>query len=299
MQNIWAVQTPGLTGPEPDWSFPVERVSGAMGAVVSGIDLRSITDHQFGELQAVLDRHHAVMVRGQSADMTVEEYSRFGSRFGDLAVDPFVEPVDDNFPEVMCLVREADDASYNFGGDWHADGTYLARPGAMTILWARELPPQGGDTIFSNLELAWESLSPAFRSMLEGRRCLHSATGFGKPVPITRKGDYAAVNFGRDIERIEHFHPIMRTHPRTGRRALFVNQAYSIQIEGCTPDESAGILSFLFDWMRSPAMTARMVWEPGTVMLWDNRNTVHYAVGDYNGHRREMYRLAVTGEVPA
>jgi len=97
---------------------------------------------------------------------------------------------------------------------------------------------------------------------------------------------------------IEHFHPIRRTHPETGAHSLYVNQAYSVQIEGCTEDESGGILKFLFDWAASPALTCRMVWEPNTILIWDNRNTVHYAVGDYGGFRREMYRLAVTGEEP-
>jgi len=101
-----------------------------------------------------------------------------------------------------------------------------------------------------------------------------------------------------DLERIEHFHPINRTHPETGAASLFVNQAYSVQIEGCTADESAGILGFLFDWTASPALTARMHWQPNTIMIWDNRNTAHYAIADYGGFRREMYRLAITGERP-
>ena len=133
---------------------------------------------------------------------------------------------------------------------------------------------------------------------IRDRRCLHAATGLGTKAPITRKGDYASVNFDQELSRIEHFHPIKRTHPETGGHSLFVNQAYSVQIEGCTEDESAGILKFLFDWSASPAMTARLSWQPDSILVWDNRTTAHYAIGDYGGFRREMYRLAVTGERP-
>lgn len=298
MQNIWAPQTPAQHVDTAEFRCEVTQVAGAMGAYVRGIDVASLDDIDRAEVRALLHRYKAVMLRDQDPELDITAYVAFGAQFGELAVDPYVEPVLPDHPMIMGLVREAETTAYNFGGDWHSDGSYLERPGGITILWGRDLPPYGGDTIFSNLELAWEQLSPAFRQMLDGRRCLHAATGLGTKAPITRKGDYAAINFGSELSRIEHHHPIRRTHPDTGRSSLFVNQAYSVQIEGCTEDESAGILKFLFDWSASPAMTARMVWEPNTIQLWDNRNTAHYAVGDYGGFRREMYRLAVTGEVP-
>ena len=299
MQNIWSVQSkPQHPDVGDQFNCDVTPVAGAMGAYVTGIDITNLTEADFAEIQSLLHTYKAVMLRGQSPDLTFAQYAAFGARLGDLAIDPFVEPPVPEHPEIMGLIREPDDESYNFGGDWHSDGTYLEQPGGITILWGKELPPVGGDTLFANMELAWEMLSPAFKEMLDGRRCLHAATGLGQKVPITRKGDYAAVNFGITQDRIEHFHPIKRTHPTTGKHALFVNQAYSVQIEGCTEDESAGILAFLFNWAQSPAMTARLVWEPNTIMLWDNRTTTHYAIADYGGFRREMYRLAITGEVP-
>lgn len=298
MQNIWAMQTDAQV---PDGSFAsrVTPAAGAMGAYVEGIDLRDDSVETLAEVTALIHTFKAVMFRGQSPALTIPEYVAFGRSLGELAVDPYVEPPFPDSPEVMGLVREADDTTYNFGGDWHSDGSYLERPGGLTVLWGKEIPPVGGDTLFSNQQLAWEALSPAFREMLDGRRCKHAATGFGTKVSTTRKGDYGAINFGAsDLELIEHFHPIRRTHPETGAHSLFVNQAYSVQIEGCTDDESAGILGFLFDWSASPALTARLRWEPNTVMVWDNRNTAHYAIADYGGFRREMYRLAVTGEIP-
>ena len=298
MQNIWAVQTTAQHRDAAATDLDVRPVAGALGAYVHGLDVATIDEAGLAELQSLLHTHKAVMLRGQSPDLTHAAYAAFGRRLGELAVDPYVEPPIPEHPEIMGLIREADATHYNFGGDWHSDGSYLAQPGGLTVLWGREIPPYGGDTIFSNMELAWEMLSPAFREMLDGRRCLHSATGLGTKKPITRKGDYASINFGHELEVIEHFHPIKRTHPATGAHSLFVNQAYSRQIEGCTEDESAGILKFLFDWAASPALTCRMVWEPNTILIWDNRNTVHYAVGDYGGFRREMYRLAVTGEEP-
>lgn len=298
MQNIWAIQTNAQVVADA-FRSNVTPAAGAMGAYVEGIDVRSNGQGDIDEVAKLLDTYKAIMLRGQAADLTIDEFRSFGSKFGELAIDPYVDPPFPETPEVMGLIREADQTSYNFGGDWHSDGSYLERPGGLTILWGKEIPPFGGDTLFTNLQLAWESLSPAFRSMLDGRRCLHAATGLGNKVSTTRKGDYARVNFGiEDLEQIEHFHPIRRTHPRTGAASLFVNQAYSVQIEGCTEDESAGILKFLFDWMASPALTARLRWEPNTIMMWDNRNTAHYAIGDYGGFRREMYRLAITGEVP-
>ncbi len=298
MQNLWAIQTQVQNAEPVEVAADVQPVAGAMGAYVRGIDVATIDAAGLADLQTLLHRYKAVMLRGQSPDLEYGAYAAFGRALGPLAIDPYVEPPIPEHPEIMGLIREADDIRYNFGGDWHSDGSYLAQPGGLTVLWGREIPPYGGDTIFSNMELAWEMLSPTFRDMLDGRRCLHSATGLGTKKPITRKGDYAAINFGHELEVIEHLHPIKRTHPETGAHSLFVNQAYSVQIEGCTQDESAGILKFLFDWTASPAMTCRMVWEPNTILIWDNRNTTHYAVGDYGGFRREMYRLAVTGEAP-
>ncbi len=297
MQNIWAIQTQAQAGGE-DWSAQVRPAAGAMGAYVDGIDLASLDAEAFAEVQRLIHRFKAVMFHGQRSDMAWDAYVDFGAGFGELAVDPYVEPVLPDHPQVMGLIREADTTGYNFGGDWHSDGSYLEQPGGLTILWGRDIPPYGGDTLFTNLELAWHQLSPAYREMLDGRRCLHAATGLGTKAPITRKGDYASVNFDQELSRIEHFHPIKRTHPETGGHSLFVNQAYSVQIEGCTEDESAGILKFLFDWSASPAMTARLSWQPDSILVWDNRTTAHYAIGDYGGFRREMYRLAVTGERP-
>lgn len=296
MQNIWAIQTAAQRDDEA-WPVNVEPTAGAMGAVVNGLDLSDADPANLDLVTRLLHRYKAVMFRNQNT-MDWGDYVDFGRRLGELAVDPYVAPVLPEHPEIMGLIREADATDYNFGGDWHSDGSYLERPGGLTVLWGRDIPPVGGDTLFSNLELAWHMLSPAFREMLDGRRCLHAATGLGTKAPIVRKGDYASVNFDQKLERIEHFHPIKRTHPETGGHSLFVNQAYAVQIEGCTTDESAGILKFLFDWTASPAMTARLRWEPNTILIWDNRTTAHYAIGDYGGFRREMYRLAITGERP-
>lgn len=298
MQNIWAPRTSAVEVLELELDAEVRPAGGAMGAYVRGIDLSDVGPSELQQIQMLLHHYKAVMFRGQSPELSVEQYVEFGSKLGELAVDPFVEPPFSEHPQVMGLVREAQDTTYNFGGDWHSDGSYLERPGGLTVLWGSDVPPYGGDTLFANLELAWASLSPAYREMLAGRRCRHAATGLGTRVPITRKGDYASVNFGAGQEVVEHYHPICRTHPDTNGQSLFLNQAYSVQIEGCTEDESAGILRFLFDWSATPAMTVRMVWEPDTILIWDNRNTAHYAVADYGGFRREMYRLAVIGERP-
>ena len=298
MQTPWAIQTTTRDHDLRTYSAHVQPVSGAMGAYVDGLDITTLDDTGFAELERLLHDFKAVMLRGQPGDLSVADYVTFGRRLGELAIDPYVDPPFPEHPEVMGLVRDADSTAYNFGGDWHSDGSYLEHPGGLTVLWGKDVPTHGGDTLFADMELAWETLTPAFRDMLDGRRCLHAATGLGQKVAIRQKGDYIGLDRSADLERIERYHPIKRTHPVTGSHSLFVNQAYSVQIEGCSDDESAAILRFLFDHSRHPALTARMVWQPNTVLVWDNRVTTHYAIGDYGGQRREMYRLAVTGEAP-
>ena len=294
-QPIWAIQTRSRTVDLERFSAEVRPVSGAMGAYVHGLDVRDIDIEQLSDL---LHAFKAVMLRDQPSDLSIADYVAFGRTLGELAIDPYVESSFADYPEVMRIVRDAESDGYNFGGDWHSDGSYLERPGGLTVLWGKHVPSHGGDTLFADMELAWEALTPSFREMLDGRRALHAATGLGHKVEIRSKGDYVGLDRSRPLDRIEHLHPIKRTHPETGRPALFVNQAYSVGIEGCSDDESAAILRFLFDHSCLPALTARMVWEPGTILIWDNRVTTHYAIGDYGGQHREMYRLAVTGEVP-
>lgn len=297
-QPPWAIQTTMREHDPSAYRARVQPVSGAMGAYVEGLDITTMDDQDSAELERLLHRFKAVMLRGQRADLAIADYVAFGRRLGELAVDPYVAPPFVEHPEVMGLVRNAESTAYNFGGDWHSDGSYLEHPGGLTVLWGKHVPSHGGDTLFADMELAWETLTPTFREMLDGRRCLHAATGLGQKVPIRTKGDYIGLDRSAGLERIEHHHPIKRTHPATGSHSLFVNQAYSVQIEGCSEDESAAILRFLFDHSRQPALTARMVWQPNSILVWDNRVTTHYAIGDYGGQRREMYRLAVAGEAP-
>ena len=234
MQNIWSAQNRAQQVDLQAFDCDVKPAAGSMGAYVNGLDVSKGDNAVVGQVKQLLRTFKAVMLRGQPADLDIESFVEFGNQLGDLAVDPYVEPPFEKHPQVMGLVREADSVGYNFGGDWHSDGSYLEHPGGLTILWGADVPPYGGDTIFSNMELAWHTLSDTFREMLDGRRCLHSATGLGDKVPIVRKGDYAAVNFDAvDPNIIEHCHPIKRTHPETGAHSLFVNQAYSRQIEGC------------------------------------------------------------------
>jgi len=299
VQNIWPPRIDLTNAGAPEVRGDVEPVSGAMGAYVHGYDVTALDDASVGEILDLVHRYKAVMLRSQPEAMTLDQYRSFGQQLGELALDPYVEPAFADHPEIMGLIRSAEDTARNFGGDWHSDGSYLPRPGGYTVLWGRKVPPVGGDTLFANLALAWESLSPEYRKMLDGRRCIHAASGSGDKIDIVRKGDYAKVNAGvLDEKRTEHAHPIRRTHPVTGESSLFVNESYSTCVEGWTEDESAGVLGFLFRFSTSPALTARLVWEPGTVLLWDNRTTAHFAIMDYGGHDREMYRLAVKGEVP-
>ena len=278
-------------------SLTVEPVAGSMGARVRGLRLDRLSDAQFQDLQRAIHDFKAVMVLDQG-EMEWEGYVRFGERFGELAVDPFVDGGIQGFPEIMSLIKDADERGYNFGGTWHTDGSYLERPGAYTILWGREVPPFGGDTAFANLEMAYETLSDGLKQTLLGLRVLHETRGPKARTRLPRPGDYA-VSFGvedDDTDVIKALHPALRKHNHTGRTSLFINPVYCIEFEGWSEEESRGLLRHLSEHALRPAFTARMRWEPGAVMIWDNRSTMHYAIGDYYGYRRAMYRLAVKGD---
>ena len=173
LQPIWAIQTQARGVDLEQFSADVRPVAGAMGAYVHGLD---VTDMDFDQLERLLHSFKAVMLRGQPTDLSIADYVTFGRGLGELAVDPYVEPPFADHPEVMGLVRDAGADAYNFGGDWHSDGSYLERPGGLTVLWGKHVPTHGGDTLFADMELAWETLTPTFREMLDGRRALHAAT---------------------------------------------------------------------------------------------------------------------------
>jgi taurine dioxygenase len=283
-------------------------LAAAMGAEIRGADVARLTDEQFVEIQDALFRHKMIFFRDQ--EITHADHSAFSLRFGPFAEDAYTQGVP-GYREVQPIIKEADDQSAMvFGEGWHTDSPFLRQPPAISTLYAVVIPPFGGDTIWANSALAYAMLSEGMRKLLAGlkvhmsmrdvlRSAQHNSERRDSPI-----GRLAAT---RDAERLSddldakvrgNVHPLVRTHPVTGEKALYCDGSYAIGIEGLRPEESAPILNFLAQHITQPAFTCRLRWEPKTLTLWDNRLCVHQAFNDYAGHRREMYRTTIAGEIP-
>jgi len=276
--------------------FDIQPLAPALGAELNGIDLaRDLDDTSIGEIRAALLEHQVVFFRDQSLD--VPGLKRFAARFGALTIHPMIK-TDGAHPEVLRIVKEPSDRK-NFGGDWHSDVTYLEQPALGSILYGAEIPPLGGDTLFASMYLAYEALSPTYQRMLEGLRAVHSTSRSYSDAG--KDQGYVGEAGSMPVKRQEHLvteHPIVRTHPETGRKALYVNEVFTTGIAGMSEGESRPILEFLFRHCTLPEFACRFRWSTGAVAFWDNRCTQHYALNDYHGQRREMHRVTIEGDRP-
>jgi taurine dioxygenase len=266
----------------------VTRIAGALGAEISGVDLASPSEEEVAEIRAAWLEHLVVFFRDQP--ISDDDFVAFARRIGPIGRYPFVPGIDGH-PEIIAVLKEAHE-TVNFGGIWHSDTAYLERPPSATLLLAREIPPYGGDTLFANQYLAYERLSPGMQRMLEPLRAVN--TSAMADVSKTREDRIA----GAPVQDHESVHPVVRTHPETGRRALYVNCAHTERFEGMTVEESRPLLQFLHGWQVRPELTCRFVWQVGSLALWDNRCTQHNPVNDYHGHRRRLHRITLEGDVP-
>lgn len=283
-------------------------LAAAMGAEVRGVNLARLSDEQFVEIRHALFRHKMIYVRNQH--LTHAEHEKFSLRFGPFAVDAYTQGVPGH-ANVHPLIKEADDKSEMvFGEGWHTDSPFMPEPPSITILRSVQIPAFGGDTIWANSALAYTMLSDTYRRILDGLRVhfslrdvlqsVHRAVEVGDS-PIGRlAATRDSAKLSDDLQRkiAGNIHPLVRTHPVTGEKALYVDSSYAIGIDGMLPEESAPILHFLTEHLVQHAFTCRLRWEPDTVAFWDNRLCVHQAFNDYQGSRREMYRTTVVGEVP-
>ncbi|MDG2114714.1 MAG: TauD/TfdA family dioxygenase [Actinomycetota bacterium] len=275
--------------------FPM---TGSFGAEIRGTDLGAgLSPEQVAAVQAAFAEHAVLCFRDQ--DLDIERFEGLALQLGEFGETPFVSPIEGH-PNVLRLVREADEAGPLFGSGWHSDWSFQSAPPSATMLYGLEVPPSGGDTAFINQYLAYESLSSGMRRMIDGLNAVHSARRSYGPQGTFGRNDPASsmdINGGESALATQ-LHPLVRTHPVTGRKALFVNDVYTIGIEDMHAVESKPLLDFLFAHSRRIDHTCRVRWEPGTLTMWDNRVTQHYAIDDYAGHRREMYRITLAGEVP-
>ena len=271
-------------------SLTIRRVAGALGAEISGVDLsQDLPDGVVAEIRAALVEHQVIFFRDQ--DLSPARQVVFGRRFGPLNIHPYVRGME-GYPEVMEIIKEPGDRT-NFGGGWHSDTSFLERPAIGSILHAIELPEWGGDTLFSSQVAAYEALSTGMRATLEGLRAVHSA---GRE--YSAQGHSAQKRSSMSVAEAEgavgeFIHPVVLAHPESGRKALYVNPAFTMRFEGWTKRESKPLLDFLFEHCRYEGYTCRFAWKPGSVAFWDNRQVWHFALNDYPGQRRHMRRVTV------
>jgi alpha-ketoglutarate-dependent taurine dioxygenase len=274
-------------------SLEIRPLAGAIGAEIAGLDLGEDLDAATVALirRAWLD-HLVLFFRGQ--ELTPQRLLALARRFGEPVEYPFLKGLD-GFPAITPVVK-LEHETVNFGGLWHTDTAYLEFPPMGTMLLAREVPPYGGDTLFANMHLAYEALSPGMRQLLDGLVAVNSSA----KADVTKTREDRLRESARAEARTvyEALHPVVRTHPETGRKALYVNLGHTVRFEGMSEEESRPLLQFLFAHQARPEFTCRFRWQRGSLAFWDNRSAQHNPVNDYHGFRRVMHRVTLKGDKP-
>ena len=271
----------------PYQTIEVTKLTPHIGAEIGGVDLsKPLGNQQFQEVHDALMENLVIFFRDQH--LTHDQHKDFGRRFGNLAVHPASRHSPDGHPEILTI--HADENSKHVAGEeWHSDVSCDENPPMGSILYLTEIPPTGGDTLFASMYAAYETLSPPIKQLIDGLTATHD----GEPVYRGRFG-YAAGDKG--FPRAEH--PVVRTHPVTGRKALFVNGNFTTRINGLSKLESDALLQMLCRHAETPEFQCRFRWQPNSVAFWDNRCVQHHAMWDYYPQRRHGYRVTVEGDKP-
>jgi taurine dioxygenase len=273
--------------------FQVKRLAGALGAEIHGIDLAAgLGESLAAQVRQVFLEHQVIFFRDQA--LTPEQFLRFAQCMGQPIEYPFVKGLP-GYP-VIIEVKKLEHERSNFGGIWHSDTTYLAQPPMGSMLLAREVPPYGGDTLFASQYLAYESLSEGMRKLLDPLVAVNSSAK--ADVSKTREDRIASDGRAEAKKDYESEHPVVRTHPETGRKALYVNVAHTVRFRGMSEEESAPLLQYLHQHQVRPEFTCRFSWQPGSLAFWDNRCVQHNPINDYHGFRRLMHRITLAGDTP-
>ena len=272
----------------------VSAMAGALGAQISGVDLAGDLDADvMAEIRHAWLQHLVLVFRDQR--LNSDQYLAFARRIAEPVEYPMLRGLD-GCPLIVPVIKLAHER-VNFGGLWHSDTAYLETPPIAATLLAREVPPVGGDTLFANMYLAYESLSVGLRRVLDGLRAVNSSA----KADVTKTREDRLAEGGAKLTAgaaLNAVHPVVRTHPETGRKLLYVNGGHTVRFEDMTEDESAPLLNYLFAHLCRPEFTCRLRWQPGTLALWDNRCTQHNPINDYHGHRRVMHRISLGAERP-
>lgn len=267
----------------------VTPMTGTVGAELTDIDVRN-DDHWPTIRQAFID-HSVITIRAQ--DITPDDHIAFAQRWGDINVNRFFKALDTH-PNVAVVLKEADQ-TYAIGERWHTDHSYDTEPAMCSILHAIELPAYGGDTCFSSQYAAYEALSAPMKTFLEGLNAWHSSRHAFGAVQAGHESHKTGRIGNADKATQDALHPVVITHPLSGRKALYVNPDFTTHIDGLADEESKALLSFLYTHCQNPDFQCRVRWQKGDITMWDNRALWHKAINDYAGHRRYMHRITVEG----
>lgn len=271
----------------------IKRIAGALGAELLDVNLATgLTPQAAAEIRQALLAHQVIFIKNQ--DLTPAQFLHFAQAMGEPVEYPFVKGLE-GFPTII-EVKKLEHEKHNFGGVWHSDTTYLDEPPMGSMLLARQVPPYGGDTLFASQYAAYEALSDTMKQLLDPLVGISSSA----KADVSKTREDRIKTDGRQEAPKEYRaeHPVVRTHPETGRKALYVNVAHTAGIRGMTDEESAPLLRFLFEHQIRPEFTCRFAWEPHAIAFWDNRCVQHNPVNDYHGHRRVMHRITLKGDRP-
>ena len=275
----------------------VKLLSGALGAEIKGIDLKDTSDKNFKIINDLLLDHKVIFFRNQL--LTSEQHIALAEKFGPLETHAYVKGLD-NYPEIVRIIK-AEDEKNQWGENWHSDVSYNEKPTKAVILKSIKIPPVGGDTCFSNMEIAWETLDEKIKEKIKDKKAVHSSLGASFFIDSYKKmkGDSK-----KNYDEYVNTHPIVRTHPETGKKILFVNWTYTKKIIGLDKEESDAILNKIFEHQARLEFTCRFTWTENAVAIWDNRSVIHFAIADFYlgrglGHERVMDRIAVEGDQPS
>ncbi len=270
----------------------VRPVSAAVGAEILGLDLAdSLPPPTANAIRQALFQHGVVFFRDQK--LTPEQHVAFARRFGEINVNRFFKAVD-GYP-MIAEVRKEPEQTGNIGGSWHTDHSYDHAPALGSILYAREVPETGGDTLFASMYAAYDALSDGLKQTLESLQALHSSRHIFGVEAYAGRGDLKGRYLNPEAATQDAVHPVVVRHPGSGRKALYVNPAFTVRIVGWTDEESRPLLAYLYQHAARPEFSYRFQWRAGSVAFWDNRCTWHYALNDYHGQRRLMHRITVEG----
>ena len=272
----------------------IKLLSGALGAEINGINLKDSSNKNFKKINDLLLEHKVIFFRNQ--EITTEEHKALARKFGPLETHAYVKGRESH-PEIVRIIKSPNEKN-QWGENWHSDVSYNTKPTKAVILKSVKIPPVGGDTVFSNMELAWETLDENIKEKIKDKKAIHSSLGAAFFVK-----DYKAMEGNGNIDEYSNIHPIVRTHPETGKKILYVNWTYTKQIIGLNRTESDEILKKIFEHQSRLDLTCRFQWTKNAVAIWDNRSVLHYAIADFFpgrglGYERVMDRIAIEGDRP-